>query len=63
MSIVYCKNLVDHLVNCISKEYQVKSEATSTNLSPLMLKNQFMQAPCEIRIHDPRLASFLQLND
>jgi hypothetical protein len=35
----FCKNLVDHLVDCVHKEYQVKSEATSTNLSPLLLKN------------------------
>jgi hypothetical protein len=25
----FCKNLVDHLVDCVRKEYQVKSEATS----------------------------------
>jgi hypothetical protein len=34
----FCKNLVDHLVDCVCKKYQVKSEATSINLSPLLLK-------------------------
>jgi hypothetical protein len=62
---LFCKNLADQLVDCIRKKYQVELEATSTKLSPLLLKNRFMQAPCasEIRIHDNKRASFLQVND
>ncbi len=33
----FCKNSADHLIDCILKEYQVKPEATSTNLSSLLL--------------------------